>query len=398
VVEIIRKGELPQPGELPQALREAAAAALAMTLREPRPAGFPLLFTSDFKLIEPAVAFLHEHAIQRAHTADTVRTYSEILYDWFDTLEQNRIPWSEADAVDLVAYRNRMLNQASPHTHRAYSIGTINLRVRGILRFYSWAIRAGWLRASPLAGRSSDFSVSYHPGGYRGYSSNPDSFFVLRQFENLPRPLTSAQARELLAWLIPPYDLVARWQLYTGLRISEALRLTPNDVTRHEAASRSTPAPAQYIIDVMRKGRKKGYVFATASLMDETMGYLNRHRKAWIKRAAHVGRPAEQRFLFIGDRGSAVKRNTYQHVMVRASAACGFKVTSHTLRATFACWVLARLEQLAQQGAAINPLLIVKILMGHQHASTTDRYLRAIAIDSFALTEILESLLAEEHQ
>ena len=49
------------------------------------------------------------------------------------------------------------------------------------------------------------------------------------------------------------------------------------------------------------------------------------------------------------------------------------------LRATFGCWMLARLERLAKQGADINPLLIVKILMGHEHIDTTDRYLRAIA-------------------
>jgi integrase/recombinase XerD len=49
-------------------------------------------------LIEPAVAFLHEHSVQRAHTDDTRRTYAEILYDWFETLEQNDIPWESADA------------------------------------------------------------------------------------------------------------------------------------------------------------------------------------------------------------------------------------------------------------------------------------------------------------
>jgi integrase/recombinase XerD len=79
VVEIICKGTLPHPSEVPAALRQAAAEALSMTLREPRPAGFPLLFGSDMRLIEPAIAFLHEHAIQRAYTAETLRTYTEIL-------------------------------------------------------------------------------------------------------------------------------------------------------------------------------------------------------------------------------------------------------------------------------------------------------------------------------
>jgi integrase/recombinase XerD len=63
--------------------------AQTIKLREPRPVGFPLLFRAQSNLIEPAVAYLHEHGVQRAHTADTVRTYAEILYDWFDTLEQN---------------------------------------------------------------------------------------------------------------------------------------------------------------------------------------------------------------------------------------------------------------------------------------------------------------------
>jgi len=43
-------------------------------LREARLEGFPLLFTGDWELIEPAVAFLHEHLVQRAHTSDTVRS------------------------------------------------------------------------------------------------------------------------------------------------------------------------------------------------------------------------------------------------------------------------------------------------------------------------------------
>ncbi len=141
MVEIIRKGALPQPSEVPEALREAATVALRMMLREPRPGGFPLLFDSNMQLIEPAVAFLHQHAIQRAHTGETLRTYLEILYDWFDSLEQSAILWNEVDAADLIAYRNRMLQQPSSHTGRAFSVRTINHRVRGVLRFYAWAVR-----------------------------------------------------------------------------------------------------------------------------------------------------------------------------------------------------------------------------------------------------------------
>lgn len=396
MVEIIRKGVLPQPAEVPEHLGGAAAAAQTTPLREPRPAGFPLLFTSDMQIIEPVVAFLHEHAIQRAHTADTVRTNAEILYDWFDTLEQNGIAWCDVDAVDLVAYRNRMLTEPSPHTGRAYSIRTINLRVKGVLRFYGWAVRSGWLRTSALLARKEDYSDlrPHHTHTARPTRSRrPDSIFVLRQFESLPFPLTAHQARELLAWLTPPYDLMARWQIYTGLRVSELVRLTLEDVAR-----RSIAPPTHQVIDVIRKGRKQGYVIASASLLEETAGYRSRQRAAWLRRGARKGRRPDHRALFVNNRGVAVKKNSYQRVMLRASAACGFKVTSHTLRATFACLMLARLEQLAKQGAAINPLLIVKVLMGHQQIETTDRYLRAISIDSCSLPEILRSLLDGECQ
>ena len=399
MVEIIRKGELPQPEEVPEALREAAAAALDMTLREPRPVGFPLFFSSDMQLLEPAVAFLHEHAIQRAHTADTVRTYSEILHDWFDTLEQSGIVWTAVDAIDLVAYRNRMLEQPSAHTRRPYSVRTINHRVRGVLRFYQWAVRNAWLRGSPLIGRESDFAVSRRTWTkqQRRYGDTDRSIFVLRQFQELPRPLTSAQARELLAELPTPYDLMARWQLYTGLRISELLRLTVKDVSAHATARRSTRQPGYRIIDVVRKGRKSGYVMAPTSLLEETGAYLAQHRTAWLRRATRKRRASPQA-LFVNRRGAPVKKNTYQTVVRRAGEASGFKAFTHLLRATFGCWLLARLERLAKQGAAINPLLVVKILMAHEHIDTTDKYLRAVAMDTYVLADLLETLLSGKHR
>lgn len=399
MVQIIRKSALPAPAEVPEPLRSAAAIAATIRLREPRPIGFPLLFSADLELVEPAVAFLHEHAVQRAHTTDTLRTYAEILYDWFETLEQNRIAWSEADAADLIAYRNRMLQEASAHTQRPYSIRTINHRVRGVLRFYEWAVRSGWLRASPLIGRSNDFAIARRARPSRAAREDDAdaNLFVLRQFASLPRPLSMAQARELLAALVPPYDLMARWQLYTGLRVSELLRLTIGDILKPSGAKRAAPEPAHQVIDVLRKGRKSGYVIASGSLLEETMGYLSAHRRAWLTRVARRQDALETPALFIGSRGTPVSKNRYQQVIHCAGRACGFKATTHLLRATFACMMLARLERLAKEGASINPLLIVKVLMGHEHIETTDRYLRAIAVDTCALGEVLDSLSAGAH-
>jgi integrase len=267
MVQIIRKGALPRPEEVPPSLRAAAATAQSIKLREPRPVGFPLLFDAHSNLIEPAVAYLHEHGVQRAHSAETVRTYAEILYDWFDTLEQNEIDWRAAAPADLVAYRNRMMTGPSGNTGRSYSSRTINHRVRGVLRFSEWAVRTGWLAASPLVGRESDFSIPRHArfSSLRSASSADASFFVLRQYEAMPRPLAAGQVRELLAALLPPYELMARWQIYTGLRVSELLRLKSADV-KEPLRGRDQPFK---LVDVLRKGRKEGYVIASRSLLTE---------------------------------------------------------------------------------------------------------------------------------
>ena len=218
--------------------------------------------------------------------------------------------------------------------------------------------------------------------------------FLLRQFESLPRPLTSTQARELLAELSTPYDLIARWQLYTGLRVSEALHLTMQDVFKSAASQTTVSASTYRVVDVMRKGRKAGYVIAPMSLLEETAAYRDRHRSAWQNRAVRKRRKPTRTALFLNRRGSSVKKRNYQRVIQRAGQTCGFRATSHLLCSTFGCMMLARLERLAREGATINPLLIVKILMGHEHIDTTDRYLRAVAVDTHALSEVLDSLLS----
>ncbi len=391
MVQIIRKASLPSSTDaIAHWAPTAAAQARGIALREPRPAGFPLLFTKQWQLIEPAVAFLHEHSVQRAHTADTLRTYAEILYDWFETLEQNGIPWDAADAVDLVAYRNRMMAHPSPHTERPYRTTTINHRVRGVLRFYTWAVRTHWLDTSSLADNTRDFALATQHRPIRaGYPPTHErNLFILRQYEPLPRPLVAEQARELLAKLAPPYDLMARWQLYTGLRISELLRLGLNDIDARPASA------LHHTIELIRKGRKPGYVIAPAGLLDETDGYVSGLRFSWLKRARRMKRSADHTALFINARGSPAGRNAYQRAVSRAGSACGFKATTHLLRATFACMLLARLEHLANEGARINPLVVVKVLLGHEHIETTDRYLRALAVDACVLKDVLDTLLS----
>ncbi len=184
---------------------------------------------------------------------------------------------------------------------------------------------------------------------------------------------------------------MARWQLYTGLRVSELLRLTLADVVRPQQ-----PVIPYQMIEVLRKGRKIGHVIASASLLDETAGYVCGHRHAWLLRARSRRGGGEHTALFINARGAPAGKNAYQRVVSATGLRCGFKATTHLLRSTFACMLLARLERLASEGAAVNPLLVVKVLLGHERIETTDRYLRAIVVDVVMLKEVMDTLLSGE--
>ena len=143
------------------------------------------------------------------------------------------------------------------------------------------------------------------------------------------------------------------------------------------------------------RGASQARCSCQARLLDETDGYVSGHRFAWLARARRKGRISEHKALFVNARGSPAGKNAYQRAVSQAGLACGFKATTHLLRATFACMLLARLEHLADRGAKINPLIVVKVLLGHEHLDTTDRYLRAVAVDPCVLKDVLDTLLSE---
>ena len=60
------------------------------------PAGFPILLDAQMSIIEPAFSYLLELATipGRSHATETLRTYSEHLHDWFDSLEQSGLDWT----------------------------------------------------------------------------------------------------------------------------------------------------------------------------------------------------------------------------------------------------------------------------------------------------------------
>jgi len=171
-----------------------------------------------------------------------------------------------------------------------------------------------------------------------------------RRSDHLPTVLAREEVEHLLK-AVP--DLKLRTALITiysaGLRISEALRLTAQDIDS-----------ARMVICVRQgKGSKDRYTVLSKQLLGILRDYWHRTRPPhWLFPGRNPSRPMTKRSLQLACR--------------RAAEAAGLSksVTVHTLRHSFATHLL-------EQGVDIR---VIQDLLGHRHIKSTVGYAR-VAID-----------------
>jgi integrase/recombinase XerD len=147
----------------------------------------------------------------------------------------------------------------------------------------------------------------------------------------------------------------------TGLRISEAVRLTPDAIDSRRMVIRV----------VQGKGRKDRYVMLPPRLL----GLL---RDYWKRTGPGI-------WLFPGDRPDRpICPLTINHTCRQVRVQCGINkpVTPHSLRHAFAVHLLE----------AGTDLRTIQLLLGHRNLSTTARYLLIATSKVCATTSPLESL------
>jgi integrase/recombinase XerC len=185
--------------------------------------------------------------------------------------------------------------------------------------------------------------------------------------ERLPRPVSEAQARELVADAgdqpdRPAWEALRDEALITllwgcGLRISEALSLTGAD------------APLGETVRITGKGGKTRLAPVLPPVRDAIDAYL----------AALPVPPAANEPLFRAPRGGAFSPRHAQALMQRQRARLGLpaSATPHALRHAFATHLL---------GAGAD-LRSIQELLGHASLSTTQRY---AAVDAAGLLATYE--------
>jgi len=352
-------------------------------------------------IVEPAFSYLLELASipGRSHAMETLRTYSEHLHDWFDSLEQSELDWRFADEGTIAAYRNRMLATPSPHTGRPYARSTVNDRVRTICRFYSWAHRRGLIEDLPFDYIEVSLRSTRQQGMLAHLDHRPQAvmanILTVAEAERLPRPLRVDQLQSLFRHLASPYDLIAEWALGTGMRRKELCGLQLDQV----------PAVAHLDIDQhplvgvplsVTKGDRPRTVYPPLRLIDRTHWYVGEQRAALVKRwrRTYPGYRAPST-LFLNSNGDPVSRARFSAAFGAAFQAAGLTGSGHWLRHTFAMSMLVRLQKQAATTPDLNPLKIVQVLLGHASIQTTAIYLRCVELHADTLAESLSYLYGE---
>ena len=183
-----------------------------------------------------------------------------------------------------------------------------------------------------------------------------------RQAKKLPVVLSRDEVARFLASVDNPRHRMVLTVCYaTGLRISEAVRLTPAAIDSKRMVIRVEQG----------KGRKDRYVMLSPKLLDMLRIYWDKTRPVeWLFPGRWPGQPISPLTIDLTCR------------QVRERCGIGKPVTPHSLRHAFAVHLLE----------AGTDLRTIQLLLGHRNLSTTARYLMIATDKVCATVSPLESL------
>jgi len=360
------------------------------------PDGFPILASDEMEILEAPVLYLLNIGTLRGRSRswDTIRTYAEHLVDFFDTLEQNGIDWRHATLDTIASYRDRMVGQTSPHTGRTYAPSTVNARLRTVERFYQHAHRQGWIDRMPFA--YEDVSAGRQDTMLAHVDSAPSqttaNTLTVRQYgSEIPRPVPTDTLRRFFAAAERPYDLIAAWMVTTGMRAEEVAALTPAMIPDMSGPMSDDLSAIRLTIT---KGNKPRRVFPPKRLLIWTDRYVAEERARIIKQARNRNSAyTTPEHLFLTKTGTPVyKRRIIEKISNTFTKIGAPEITSHWLRHTYAMTMLTNLQRQATTNGDLNPLVVLRDLLGHESIQTTSKYLNAMQIYSDDLHQSVQGV------
>jgi integrase len=356
-------------------------------------AAVPVLLSDEMVILEDPQRWLFYIALDRGRTRSlaTWRSYGEALYDWLQTCQTNGWAWDEIEEGHLRAYRNQMLYHPSSVTGRSYSTRTVNGRLRRLAMFYTWAYRRGLIERIPFEYETvrtpftadAQLLAHLHTG-----DTLPALDLTVREFHTIPTALSVEDLRRVRAHLGPRDALIADWAVSTGARRMEVLSLSVDDIPDSGALG-STPFVG---IPIIGKGGRKRTLQVPLPIIDRTNRYIGEWRGPLLRRRDID--PTTTSALWITVSGKPVTPKSLTKQFVHACGQAGLRATFHSLRHTYAIFMLATLtRRLRHEGDGhVNAVKTLQLLLGHASLHTTSAYLNAVRLEPQLLSGSIDDL------
>jgi integrase/recombinase XerD len=257
------------------------------------------------------------------NTLESYRSDLTMFAAWLQAKSGKSVLDTEhVDLLDFLSFQARS-GGAKPRT--------ASRRLSSLKRLFQYALRQGKIQADPTLQLAS-----------------------IKMPRPLPKSLSEADVEALLGIIntVTPLGLRDRAMLETlyatGLRVSELVGLVVQAVSLDMG-----------VVRVLGKGGKERLVPLGEEALDWIQRYLAEARPVLL-----ASRSADD--LFVTQRGSAMTRQAFWHLIKRYAAQAGIAkaISPHTLRHAFATHLL-------NHGADLR---VVQMLLGHADISTTQIY------------------------
>jgi len=283
-------------------------------------------------------SFLDTLWMERGLSKNTLSAYRSDLIHYSIWLQPKKVDLVKAESKDILAYLS---------SSDSVSARTVARRLSSLRRLYEYLLREDQIKHNPV--------------------SNIDA---PRLGRTLPKSLTEAEVEALLnapdtKQATGVRDKAMLELLYaTGLRVSELVGLTIQQVNLRQG-----------VVRVTGKGKKERLI----PMGEEANLWLERYLSS---SRSEILNNVLSDAMFPSNRGKAMTRQTFWHIVKRYAKVAGVKKTlsPHVLRHAFA-------THLINHGADLR---VVQMLLGHSDISTTQIY-------THVARERLKDLHAEHH-
>lgn len=384
----------------------------------------PVLMDRGGLVVEVVSDWLRETFVNAEPSPNSMKTYGEVLQQFWCYLDLKKRAWDTVDDEFLRAWRDAQ-DEGRP------SRGTINYRLRLVFSFYRWASSHGWLtedyvstsdlvvdgRRVPPRIRAVESKAGKHPWN-RGVSLVPSMLYKnpgtarhkhTPTSDEVERVFTALRRQVKMPELRDRNVLMGEWAYEAGLRRGEFSSLLVHQISTEHMAKweaeiaelRRRGEPEKEFIITLRRTKGKGSrrVPVRFSLLKKTYDFINLSRADLVAKLKEKD-PSfkEPPHVFFTERGEPLKPNTISKLIKKALKEAGVDAWPHRLRASYATEVFEALylAEREKPGGFDTETLLLRVAerMGHTNPDSLRPYLVAVqrkyAASDLELQDILD--------